>query len=120
MLPAKTIEAWYDLPVTELYPAFQKERDPVGGNNVTWYVVAAWLRENVGPSDLARLFMHLFEKLTPITQADEDTPEGVLADCLRDTMDPIWLAMDDGTHELVNKLVCAMDEEILDLDEQPH
>lgn len=65
--------------------------------NRTWYDHARWVQEHVPQESLERLYPILLDELLPINQAEEDSPQGQLAEHLYGTLDIVWYAMSEET-----------------------
>lgn len=65
--------------------------------NQTWYGHMRWFAAHVPQEQILELNVLLWEELGPISQAKGDTPEGQLADAIRDVCDVAWYAMNVET-----------------------
>lgn len=79
-----------------------------------WLDLAHWVGANVPQSQIIDVSLYLWRDLDPISQSEDDTPEGQLADALRDASDVTWYAMTEASIaifekgiESLEKLSCA-------------
>ena len=77
----------------------------------TWFDQSAWVRSCASQGPIRDIFVQLMKDLGPISQAKAGTPEGALADEIRDVADILWYAMDEQTAARADELVVALDQE---------
>jgi hypothetical protein len=76
----------------------------------TWYDQRDWVQDNVQQQSLVEVFVQLMKDLTPISQAVDGTPEGRLADEIRDVADVVWYALDEASSSRADELVASLDD----------
>ena len=59
--------------------------------------------ENFTQEIIFEAIKKMYFALIPISQAKDDTPDGIRGDNIRDDMDIIWYALDDNHRGLINK-----------------
>lgn len=99
LVTSASLERYHEVCVK---PAPLKELDG------TWHALARWVRTHVPQEALVEVYHQLWDELAPISQAKDDTPEGRLADAIRNAGDVVWYAMDDDHLEAFEALVEQM------------
>ena len=79
-------------------------------NKGTWRDQSEYIKNNYSQEDIVDIAKMLWTALKPISQADENSPEGKCADHLRDDLDIIYFALDEDSKELMKKWLIDIDK----------
>lgn len=71
----------------------------------TWHKHRDWVAANVAQDVILDLNLEFWEELGPISQAEDDTPEGQVAAAIRDAGDVVWYAMAEATRVRFESLI---------------